>query len=521
MDPGPGLAELERRDFVAHLKISTVADDEEFSFNHILMRDVAYGQVPKGRRAQLHLGFTEWVEKLPSSADEFVEIVAWHLEQACLLSREVARSPIDPPIREAAEMLAEAGGRAERRESLREAHRYYTRALDLLGEEHADLRVGLRLHRADMAMMLGQLKEATDELLEVASQAAALSRTEVESEALLLLGDIDQRQRRQTDAHDRLLEAERLARLTNDARLQARVAFVLATFKGDFEGKHEEALEVLRSAMLAAEEIEDRALVAEGHLRVTAILLRDDLSAAEAELRRCLEIAAELGSHRIEAEATSWLGAVAYYRGRPDEGDVLSRQARTWFERTGDSYFQIQNLISNLAIFALEDGRAEDAEAWLREALPVALQIGGWVVLKTYWHLVESLVAQDRLDDAREIVVFAARGVPHEDPFCRSWLLLAEALVATKSGEQATAATSFAEALRLLEELDFALDVAEARFGLGRALREFGDVTGARVEFERARSIFARLGADIRRDAIDRALAELVEGQAQASTSNT
>src|SRR5205814_1932923 len=136
--PRPGLTELERRDFVAHLKASTVADDEEYSFKHILMRDVAYGQVPKGRRAQLHLGFTEWVERLPSSADEFVEIVAWHLEQACLLSREVARSPIDPPIREAATMLGEAAGRAERRESLREAHRYYTRALDVLGDAHEE-----------------------------------------------------------------------------------------------------------------------------------------------------------------------------------------------------------------------------------------------------------------------------------------------------------------------------------------------------------------------------------------------
>jgi len=137
-------------------------------------------------------------------------------------------------------------------------------------------------------------------------------------------------------------------------------------------------------------------------------------------------------------------------------------------------------------------------------------------VIKTYWHLVEALVAQDRLDDAREIVVFAARSVPDEDLFCRSWLLHAEALVATKSGEQATATTSFAEALRLLEELDFALDGAEARFALGRALLAFGDLTGARIEFERARVIFARLGADIRRDAIDRALAEPVEGPAPA-----
>jgi class 3 adenylate cyclase/tetratricopeptide (TPR) repeat protein len=518
-DPGPGLSELERRDFVAHLRLSTVADDEEYAFKHILMRDVAYGQVPKGRRAQLHLGFSEWVKNLPSSADEFVEIIAWHLEQACLLSREVARSPIEPPLREAAETLADAAQRAERRESLREAHRYHSRALDVLGEELPDLRVELRLRRADMAMMLGQLKEATDELLEVAAKAAQLSRHDVESEALLLLGDIDQRQGRPTDARTRLLEAERLAGMTDDARLQVRVAFVLATFRGDFEGQHEQALEALRSAMLVAGEIDERALLAEGHLRVAAILLRDDLAAAEVELRRCLEVAAELGSHRIEAEATSWLGAVAYYRGRPVEGERLSLQARTWFERTGDSYFQVQNLISGLAIFALEDGRPDDAEAWLREALPVALQIGGWVVLKTYWHLVEVLVAQDRLDDAREIVVFAARSVPEEDAQSRSWLLLSESLVATASGESATATAALAEALRLLEEIDFALDVAEARFALGRSLRAFGDVIGARVELERARAIFVRIGADIRRDAIDRALAELVEGPARAGPS--
>jgi class 3 adenylate cyclase/tetratricopeptide (TPR) repeat protein len=518
-DPMAGLTELERRDFVAHLRVSTVKDDEEFSFNHILMRDVAYGQVPKGRRAQLHLGFTEWVESLPSSADEFVEIVAWHLEQACLLSREVARSPIDPPIRQAATMLAEAGGRAERRESLREAHRYYARALDVLGDAHGDLRIELRVKRADVAMQLGLLKEATEELLEVADEGAGLGRSEIQAEALMLLGDIDQRQGRQSEAHGRLLEAERLAALTSDARLQVRVAFVLATHRGEYEGQYEQAIEALRPAMHVAKANDERALVAEGHLRVAALLLSHDLAAAEVELRGCLEIAADLGSHRIQAEATSWLGAVAYYRGRPEEGDRLCLQARTWFERTGDSYFQVQNLISGLAIFALHDERPEDAEAWLREALPLSLQIGGWVLLKTYWHLVEALIAQDRLDDARELVVFAARSVPEEDPQCPAWLSLAEALVATAAGESAAAAAAFAEAIRLFEELDYALDVAEARFALGRSLQAFGDVTGARVEFERARVIFVRLGADIRRDAVDRALPELVEGPAPAGPS--
>ncbi len=518
-DPRPGLSELERRDFVAHLKVSTVAADDEYAFKHILMRDVAYGQVPKGRRAQLHLGFSEWVKRLPSSADEFVEIIAWHLEQACVLSREVARSPIEPPVREAAAMLSDAALRAERRESLREAHRYYTRALDLVGEDHADLRVQLRLHRADMAMMLGQLQEATDELLEVAETAAELSRADVESEALLLLGDIDQRQGRPNDAHRRLLEAERFATATDDSRLQARVQFVLNTFVGDYLGELDQVVENLRAAIATAAEIDEHALVAEGHLRIAALLMSHDLAAAEPELRRCLELAEELGSHRIEAEAASWLGIVAYYRGRHAEAERLCLQARTWFERTGDSYFQVQNIICGLGIFALENGRAEEGETWLEEALPVALQIGGWVVLKTYWHFVEALVAQGRLDDAREIAAFAARGVPEEDPHSRAWLSLTEAWVATASGESATAAASFAEALRLFEELDYALDSAEARFTLARSLRGFGEVVGARTELERARSTFARIGADVRCEAVDAELAELVEGPAPTGPS--
>src|SRR5256884_1626317 len=379
-DPRPGLTELERRDFVAHLKASSVADDEEYAFKHILMRDVAYGQVPKGRRAQLHLGFSEWVNSLPSSADEFVEIVAWHLEQACVLSREVARSPIQPPTSEAAAALADAARRAERRESLREAHRYYTRALEVLDDRHDELRFELRLRRAEMAMMLGQLKEACEELLEVAENASRLDRTDIESEALLLLGDIDQRQGRIPEAHQRLTEAERLASLTEDGSLRIKVAFVFATFVGDYQGRHDDAIERLRAAIATVEKNGDPALVAEGHLRIAALLMSRDLAAAEPELRRCLELASDLGSHRMEAEATSWLGMTAYLRGRPEEGERLCLQARTWFERTGDTYFQVQNIIGGLAIFALADDRAEEAEAWLREALPVALQIGGRVV---------------------------------------------------------------------------------------------------------------------------------------------
>jgi len=522
VDPRPGLGELERRDFVAHQPVSTVAGEDEYAFKHILMRDVAYGQVPKGRRAQLHLRFSDWVTVVRGKADEFIEIVAWHLEQACGLSREVARSPIEPPIRQAAEALAKAAGRAERRESLREAHRYYTRALDVLDDQHTELQVELRLRRADIVMMLGELKEACDELEAVAEAASALGRADLECEALLLLGDIDQRQGRAADAHDRMTTAEELAHSTGDPYLRSKVAFVLAALVADFEGQYEQAVDSLRSAIGIAEEIDDVALVAEGHLRLTAILNnRGDLAAAEEEVRCCLKRARELGSHRIEAEATSWLGAITYYRGDRKEGERLCRQARTWFERTGDSYFQAQNLVLYLATFALADGRPEEAEAWLREAMPVAVQIGGWIAIEAYRYLAEALVAQGRLEDASEVVAFAARSLPEEDTYARSSLLLAEASVATATGESATAATAYAEALRLIEELGMPRELGEARMALGRSLRTFGDLTGARAELERARAIFVRIGANTWRDAIEAELAELAEEPAPVDPAAT
>ena len=70
------------------------------------------------------------------------------------------------------------------------------------------MQLDLRLRRADIMMMLGRLKEACEELVEVAEAASSFDRTDVECEALLLLGDIDQRQGRAAEAHRRLAEAQ-------------------------------------------------------------------------------------------------------------------------------------------------------------------------------------------------------------------------------------------------------------------------------------------------------------------------
>ena len=59
---------------------------------------------------------------------------------------------------------------------------------------------------------------------------------DVECEALLLLGDIDQRQGRAAEAHRRLAAAETLARAAGIPYLRIKVAFVLGASRATSTG---------------------------------------------------------------------------------------------------------------------------------------------------------------------------------------------------------------------------------------------------------------------------------------------
>jgi predicted ATPase len=513
-DPQPGLQKLVQQDFIRPNQTSSIVGEHEYAFKHILIRDVAYGQVPKGRRVVLHVRFSDWVTILPGAADEFVEIVAWHLEQACRLSQEVARSPIEPPFLAAAGALANAAQRAEQREGLHEARRYYTRALEVIGDGYPETALELRLRRAIAMAELGELRKACEELVEVDEGVEGLDRHDLRAEALVALADIDQRQGRASEAHERLALADGIASELDDRRLQIKAAFILSALRADLEGQFEPAIAELRRAVAIAEELDDLSLRVEGHLRIGFLLYNmGELRKAEEELLRCTSLARELGSHRDEARATFQLGLVKYYLGDPEAGERLALQAQEWLERTGDTYMQVQNDHS-LARFALARDDAMLAEERVQGTLETALEIGGWLVVDTYRLLTEALVRQERLEDAKELVAFAARNLPEEDAFARASLLLAEAYVATAAQESTTAATSFAEALRLIEELNMTVELAEARLALARSLRSFGDLSGAKTELERARAIFSRIEASTPVELIDRELAELAEGPA-------
>ena len=199
-----------------------------------------------------------------------------------------------------------------------------------------------------------------------------------------------------------------------------------------------------------------------------------------------------MGSRKSEAEATSWLGVVKFSRGEHEEAERLGLQARDWLDRTRDSYFQVQNLVRPGRLRARARRRGA-GERGCGRRVPIALEIGGWVVVETYRFLVEALLRQGRLEDARELVEFADRNLPEEDAYARAATLLAEGAVGCGGGKRDGRARRLCPALDLLQELNMTVELAQARLAYARALRSVGAVREAAVQLARGPGRRARL----------------------------
>ena len=79
---------LERKEFIRRERRSAVAGETQYAFLHALVRDVAYGQIPRGQRADKHRLAAEWIESLSSErSEDRAEMLAHHYREALELAR--------------------------------------------------------------------------------------------------------------------------------------------------------------------------------------------------------------------------------------------------------------------------------------------------------------------------------------------------------------------------------------------------------------------------------------------------
>jgi class 3 adenylate cyclase len=83
------LAALERRDLIHRDTVSRIEGDEQWSFKHVLIRDVAYDLQPRARRREGHRHLAEFIEESAPEVGEAVAALARHWRGAGELDRAV------------------------------------------------------------------------------------------------------------------------------------------------------------------------------------------------------------------------------------------------------------------------------------------------------------------------------------------------------------------------------------------------------------------------------------------------
>ena len=260
----PRLRELGRKGFVRRQLRSSVAGEDEYAFAHVLVRDVAYGQIPRAERSRKHRSTAEWIESL-GRAEDHAEMLAHHWRAALELARAAGRSDLDlvDPARRASR---EAGDRAASLNAHAAAEAYYAQALSLWPATDAE--------RPDL-----QFRHAR---------------------ALHLAGD-ERREAALAEARDALTAAGESAQAAEASAFLARIAW--------YRGDKEDSLRHLT----AAEELAATAPPSAAKTRVLATSARQRVLAGDHETGRpladeALAMARDLGLAELEAHALGTIG---------------------------------------------------------------------------------------------------------------------------------------------------------------------------------------------------------------------
>ena len=123
------LHRLERKEFVRRDRRSSVGEESQYAFSHLLVGDVAYSQIPRAARSKKHQAAAEWIESLGRPEDH-AEMLAHHYLTALELDRAAGVEAGDLATR-ARFRLREAGDRAYALSAFPAARRFYSAAVEL------------------------------------------------------------------------------------------------------------------------------------------------------------------------------------------------------------------------------------------------------------------------------------------------------------------------------------------------------------------------------------------------------
>ena len=265
--------------------------DTQYAFRHVLLRDVAYGQIPRRQRAQKHRRAGEWLEGL-GRADDNAELLAHHYQHALELARSAGIEDDPELVRRACAALHAAGERATTLSAFQAAAEFFADALALSFPDDPE-RPRFVLDRARSLAVLGGA--APDLVHEALAGFRAAGDVEGQAEAATELARIAW-QRRRPRGDGRLmsvaLEAVRdrpASRARADA-LASQCGYLMLA------GRFEESIEVGADALALVEELGLDDLRARVHILVGCARCCSATAAGFVEIESGIAIADAAGA---------------------------------------------------------------------------------------------------------------------------------------------------------------------------------------------------------------------------------
>jgi len=409
---------LQEKDIIVPDVGVRLAGEKEYSFKHVLIRDVAYGMLPKAVRARKHFDIGRFLEdRAGERTDEVVPLLAEHFGRAAQLTNEggMEGADVEAIHRKALFYLEAAGDAAAALYSNPEAFEHYEAAQKIECPHDPGAMARVIEKQGDVAFRMGRVTNAVDlweEALEYHRQQEDLTRVadlhrkigaglwnrgerklaiERYQKGINLLKDgppclelvhlYEEAASLYMHAGDNMLaiyaseKALRLAEKLQETRVASRAHGIFGRVFGRI-GDTAKARENLERSVELARDSDDgetiRALLTLGHhLEVSEA----DYDGAGQAYGEALALAQQVGDLPAQVELQSSIAQVAAYRAAWDEVEVAAEASADLAEREG--------LVGKLCypcvlrgVLAWREGRWDDAEQWCRRAHELAEQVG-------------------------------------------------------------------------------------------------------------------------------------------------
>jgi class 3 adenylate cyclase/tetratricopeptide (TPR) repeat protein len=360
---------LERKEFVRRDRRSSIAGETQYAFLHALVRDVAYGQIPRAERAEKHRRVAEWIGSLAGDrAEDHAEMLAHHYREALTLGEAagIDTSMLREPARQA---FADAAQRAYSLSAGQATLDSATAALALTDPDSPE-RPALELLGAYGSRLADS--EGVPELLDSAI------------EGFLAQNDYEH-------------AAEAAAMRSSDA-----------FFRGDLDNSRAasaRAVEFARRAPSSPSAARALSQAARG-----AEILDRDFERALELAREALTIAEEAGDEELAARCLNTIGLARVHAG--DAGGIEDLERSVDRAEVAGSGFDMHTGLNNLANSLWQVGRLAEGSARIHEARALCMRYGFASGLE--WNDAELVYDSSFRGDLEETVARASHYLEHE-----------------------------------------------------------------------------------------------------------